>query len=73
MSYPTLTEVETASHEQLCRWWRFLPSPGMSAVGADNFRTALDREVPVMNRIVERVRELGGFTPAISKRIGWAR
>ena len=71
MKYPTLEEVEAASHEDLCRWWRFLPSPGTSAIGTDNYMTVLESEAPVITRVVERFRKLGGFTPAMSKRIGW--
>ncbi len=55
---PTLEQVENASHEQLGRWYRFLPSPKD------------DAEVEVMNRLVERFREMGSFTPALSKKIG---
>ena len=56
---PTIEEVEKADREQICRWWRFLGSP------------TTDEEVIVMNRIAERFREVGGFTPEISKQIGW--
>ena len=56
---PTMEEVEKADREQICRWWRFLRSP------------ETDEEVKAMNRIVERFKELGGFTPEISKRLGW--
>jgi len=56
-----MEEVEQASRKQLCRWYRFLPSPGT------------DDEVEVMNRIAERFNEFGGFTPEISKEVGWDR
>jgi len=54
-----MEEVEKADREQICKWWRILPSP------------KTDEEVKVMNRISERLDEEGGFTPEISKRIGW--
>ncbi|GAG56035.1 unnamed protein product [marine sediment metagenome] len=57
---PTLEEVEGASRKQICRWYRFLPSP------------KTDEEVEVINRIVERFNKYGGFTPELSKDIGWA-
>ncbi len=57
--YPTLEHVNSASHEQICRWNRFLPGP------YDN------EQVVIMRRIVERLEDLGGFTPEISKLIGW--
>ena len=56
---PAMEQVENADREQICRWWRFLASP------------ITDEEVKVMDRIAERFKEVGGFTPAISKRIGW--
>lgn len=81
MNYPTMEEVEAAGHLQLCRWQRFLPSPGTSAMSNSQRRSspleaarvqkAIDEEVAIINRIVARTNELGGFTPAISKAIGW--
>ncbi len=68
--YPTLEEVEQADRVQICRWYRFLSSPGVGRIGEDDFEKALEREKKVMDRIVERSHELGGFTPAISKQIG---
>jgi len=74
MSYPTLKEVNAADHEQICRWWRFLPSPGTGAIGEHSFKAALAREAKIMDRIGERLyKEFGGFTPEISKKIGWER
>ena len=57
--YPTIETINAADREQICRYWRFLPSPRTQA------------EVVAMNRISQRFTELGGFTPAISKKIGW--
>jgi hypothetical protein len=57
--YPTPKEIEKASHEQICRWRRFLPSP------------ATDEQVAVLERIEERFKHYGGFTSEISKKIGW--
>lgn len=59
MKTPTLKEIEQASHEQLCRWWRFLP------IGSYPEGKAGDR-------LKERLfKEYGGFTPEISKSLGW--
>ena len=55
--FPTLDQVEKASHEQLGRWYRFLLA-----------ETA--EEEKVMDRIAVRFKKLGGMTPDISKRIG---
>lgn len=71
MNYPTLQEVEIADRIQICKWWRFLPSPGSRAIGKDNFSEILHQEAEVMDRIGERLKDLGGFSPEISKKIGW--
>lgn len=73
MSYPTLEQVEAADQEQICRWHRFLDSPGMSAIDTDHFETTLDREAAIAARIQARYLEFGGMTPELSKRIGWGR
>lgn len=59
--YPNKEEVEKADRVQICRWYRFLQSPTNQA------------EISIMNRIVERFWMLGGFTPKISKLIGWEK
>jgi len=69
--YPTMQQIEEASQLELCKWYRFLPSPGSSATASPNFREVMDSQKPIMDRIVERVKEGGGFTPEISKEIGW--
>lgn len=70
--YPTMEEVEAADRYTLCRWYRFLPSPGWIAIGpsiaqSPNFEEAVIREGKIMDRIVARHKELGGFSPEISK------
>jgi len=55
--FPTMEQVEKASHEQLGRWYRFLLA-----------ETA--EEEKIMDRIAVRFKKLGGMTPDISKRIG---
>lgn len=57
--YPTLEAVEQADREQLCRWHRFLP------IARD------EEELKVIARVCKRFGDVGGFTPEISKRIGW--
>lgn len=71
MRYPTLEEVEEASHRQLGEWCRFLPSPGMGAIGAAGFSDAIDKDASIMRRILERFGEAGGWNPQLSKDIGW--
>jgi len=71
VKYPTLAEVDAASHMDICRWWWFLKSPGESAIGTDAFEASLQAEAAIMVRIEARLKELGGFTPVISKAIGW--
>ena len=67
MTYPTSEEVTKADRMQICAWWRFLPSPGMSAVGTDKFQETLNHEAVIMDQIAFRFTALGGFTPEISK------
>ena len=57
MKSPTMEEVNKATRFQICGWYRFLPSGQVST--------------EIMDRICERFKELGGFTPEISKRLGW--
>ena len=71
MNYPTAEQVETADRITLAEWYRFLPSPGMCAIGTPEFEFVLVREAGIMSRIAERFQELGGFDPELSKLIGW--
>jgi len=73
MSYPTMEEVNSASHMQLARWHRFLPSPGSRAIGEglDTFHKVLDEEVIILGAIEAKFKLLGGMTPEISKSIEW--
>lgn len=72
--YPTMEQVEKASQLRLCGWHRFLPSPGSRAIGSstrEEFEKSLMEETAIIKRIMERVKEGGGFTPEISKTLGW--
>ena len=57
--FPTMEQFEKANHEQLARWYRFLPS-GDSR-----------EQQRVLDKIAERFKNLGGMTPALEKRIGF--
>lgn len=59
VKWPTMAEVEVASHLEICKWHRFLPS-------AMN-----DKTLNVQTRIWERYKSGGGFTAEVSKIIGW--
>jgi len=72
MNYPTIQQVEEANIFRLCEWSRFLDSPGMCAIGRDDFESVLQFQLVILNRIIERRGELGGFTPGISKQLGWS-
>jgi hypothetical protein len=61
MRFPTMLEVEAADRYQLCKWHRFLPS-------GEN-----EEQYKIKDRLFERWQEMGGFTPEISKSIGWKR
>lgn len=56
--YPTTEEVLKADRLTICKWYRFLPSP------------TNDQELQILNLVVNRCNELGGFTPQISKQLG---
>ena len=71
MDYPTIEDVGAADRIQLCRWHRFLPSPGAAAIGKPDHSDIMMAEGRIMDSICERHAELGGFTPEISKLIGW--
>jgi len=70
-AYPTLGQVEAADRIQLARWWRFLPSPGESAIGCKNFPDVFAGEAAIQKRIMERFEAMGGWTPEVSKQVGW--
>ncbi len=61
MSYPTLEQVEIADIYQLCRWTRFLPSPGISAIGGPEFEKIIKEEADIMKRIMERQTDRRGI------------
>lgn len=71
MVYPTMQEVQNATHEQLAYWYRFLPSPGQSAIGSGRFQDTLEREKKILDYIIERFNEFGGMNSKLSKKIGW--
>ena len=54
-----MTQVETASREQLAKWYRFLPSGDTQ-----------DQQ-KIQDRIAERFNQMGGMNPALSKKIGF--
>lgn len=57
--FPTIEQIENADHEQLARWYRFLPCGD----------TADQKKIT--DRIAERFKKLGGMTPALDRRIGY--
>jgi hypothetical protein len=73
--YPTFAQVETADRVTLGKWLRFLASPGESAYYDDKdtpaIMEAIGNESNILNRIAQRFHELGGWTPEVSKAVGW--
>lgn len=59
MKCPTMEEVEKADKLQLAEWYRHIP------IGRN------EQELAVVNRVCERFNELGGWTPELSKQVGW--
>ena len=73
MRYPTAEQVEKADRLQLSRWYRFLKSPGICAIGQERelFERTMRSQKEILDRIVVRFAEMGGMNPASSKCIGW--
>jgi hypothetical protein len=55
--FPTIEQVEKASHEQLAKWYRFL-------LPADNQQQA------ILDKVAARFKKMGGMTPELSRKIG---
>ncbi len=56
------SEIDALSHEEICRAWRF-------GTGRKEW---FDSTEPISSYFKERLfNHFGGFTPEISKRIGW--
>ena len=58
--FPTLEQVERADREQLGKWYRFLPSG------------ETPEQQKIMDKIASRFKKLGGMTPELSDKIGYA-
>lgn len=71
--YPSKEDVEKADAEQICRWNRFLPSPGSKAIGTPEFKETLRKESKIIDTIHTRMVKENLMTPEISKKIGWER
>jgi len=56
-------EIDALTQEDACRIWRFAPSEHHFLGGAEDQETR--------NYFVARFHSLGGFTPEISKKLGW--
>ena len=54
-----MEQVEKADHEQLARWYRFLPSGDTR------------EQKSIMDRLAQRFQEKGGMTPTLSEKIGY--
>jgi hypothetical protein len=71
-SYPTLDQVENADHEQICSWYRHLPSPGDGIdFDSDNYKEEIEKQVEIMKVICDKYKNGGGFNSTLSKKIGW--
>jgi hypothetical protein len=53
--------IDEMSREAMCRLWRFAPA------GHPYFKSG----TPLQEHFDKRFKELGGFSPQISKSIGW--
>lgn len=72
--YPTIEEVKKATYYQICNWYRHLKSPGSdlsNSLSNEEFSKRISEQTEVMNLICEKYKDGGGFTPELSKSIGW--
>jgi hypothetical protein len=58
-----LVQISTMSHIQMAHKWRF----------AECGDPMFDRRYPLFEAFDKRFKEFGGFTPEISKAIGWTK
>lgn len=71
MNYPTKHQIEVAHHIDLARWARYLKSPGFRACGTPEFAKVFEEENELLDLILARFNEFGGWNPALSKAVGW--
>jgi hypothetical protein len=57
--FPAMEQVDKADHEQLARWYRFLP-----------FRDTLEQR-KIQQRLAGRFQRMGGMTPELRRKIGF--
>lgn len=55
--------IDAMSHEQLAHLWRFAPSG----------HPLFDRDLPLYDYYKERFDRMGGWTPQVSKAVGYGR
>lgn len=73
MKFPTDKQVDEADIVQLRRWHMHLPVPGFSGIPegvewVDQARA----EQRILNRIEERIKELGGWSPLAMRSAQWS-
>ena len=73
MDYPTIEEVNNASRIQICTWYRHLQTPGDNLTYSDTeeYKNKVSDQRHVMDLICVKFKEVDGFTPEISKSVGW--
>jgi len=58
-------EIDNLSHEEMCKLWRFIPA------GQNLCPSNKENNMEVEEYFIKKFHSLGGFTPEISKKIGW--
>jgi hypothetical protein len=73
LKYPDMGHVQTANRLKLAMWCRFLPSPGSAWIAKSPvvFDTEMAKESCILEAIRTRFNFLGGWSPAVSKKLGW--
>ncbi len=59
LKWPTEEEIMKACRFKICRWYRFLPM------------AETPEQIRLVGLIITVFNEYGGFTPEISKKLGW--
>lgn len=61
MNYPTLKQVETASKDELEKWFHLLPAPGVKLDVSSNFIAQMTKQMEILDNISVRLKEFQYF------------
>ncbi len=61
MKYPTLEQVETATKDELEKWFHLLPAPGSKLDVNFDFILQMNKQMEILDNISVRLKELRGI------------